>query len=180
CELDEPLTQVIVSALEDNCEHIYGDFILLSKDTPNYDLLLRKFGTATGIVGQVIVMDTDFVDLGFLGSVRSISYYYLDDEVLSEKFVRVANNDKLERLKWSMISDVSIVTVQISGNHKLCFTANEMSGLFSALRVAKVEGRVFNHYYNRTQQRKVSNPEISLLLVYGELMAHETIFERTA
>ncbi|PIO76927.1 receptor L domain protein [Teladorsagia circumcincta] len=142
CELDEPLTQAIVSALEDNCELIYGDFILASNDTPSYDLLMRKFGAATEIVGQVIVMNTELVDLGFLGSVRRISYYYFDDEIVTEKFVQVALNDKLERLKWSKLEDISIVTVQISGNPKLCFTANEMSGLFSALEVAKMEGRV--------------------------------------
>ncbi|VDO54821.1 unnamed protein product [Haemonchus placei] len=75
CELDGALTQTTILAVEDNCELIYGDFILSGKDTPSSDVLEQKFGKATILAGQLLVMDTDIVDLSFLGKVLIVEKY---------------------------------------------------------------------------------------------------------
>ncbi|KAK6040672.1 receptor L domain protein [Cooperia oncophora] len=88
CELDGRLTQESVLALDDNCPLIYGDFILTSDDTPSYDTLVRKFATATRLLGQVVVIGTDFADLGFLENVKGMdSYYATNGNLFILKFV---------------------------------------------------------------------------------------------
>ncbi|KAK5986619.1 hypothetical protein GCK32_009241 [Trichostrongylus colubriformis] len=59
-----------------------------------------------------------------------------------EKFIRIENNLKLERLGWDALEDVSVITVQFIGNRNLCYSATELITLFSTDYVNVVEGRI--------------------------------------
>ncbi|KAK6049143.1 hypothetical protein COOONC_13352, partial [Cooperia oncophora] len=76
CELDGPLTQELMNTLEDNCTIIFGNVVLPRLDPPPYETLMRKFGTVTRIVGEISVIDTQFVNLSFFGNVRDIAVEY--------------------------------------------------------------------------------------------------------
>ncbi|XGW15200.1 hypothetical protein V3C99_001022 [Haemonchus contortus] len=142
CELDGPVTQALVSTLDDNCIAVFGNFILPTVDAPSYDTLLRKFGTVTTINGEVAVVGTELVDLNFLGSLRKIFVEYdLKATEFVEKFLRIENNEKLERLGW-VLQSAGVITVQISGNPNLCYTSAEVSGLLTSEYVNSIDGRI--------------------------------------
>ncbi|KAK6010700.1 hypothetical protein OSTOST_24246, partial [Ostertagia ostertagi] len=104
CELDGPLTQALALTLEDNCTVFFGNLILRGTDTPSYETLLRKFGTATKISGEIAVIDTDFVDLSFFGNLQEVFVEYdLQATEFVEKFLRIENNEKLQRLGWNAL-----------------------------------------------------------------------------
>ncbi|XGW15192.1 hypothetical protein V3C99_001016, partial [Haemonchus contortus] len=142
CELDGALTKTTVLAVEDNCELIYGDFILSGKDTPSSDILEQKFGKASMLGGQLLVMGTDIVDLSFLGKVQIIEKYLTSTEIYDEKYIRITGNEKLERLGLDMLTEVFGVTIHISGNSNLCFTPNEMSSFIDSYYIDSIEGRI--------------------------------------
>ncbi|KAK6024598.1 hypothetical protein OSTOST_09590 [Ostertagia ostertagi] len=104
CELDGPITQALIVTIEDNCSAIYGNFTLSGNDVPSHYILQQKFGTATAIHGEVAVIGTDFTDLSFLGNLTKIYVDYdLKADVFVEKFLRIEDNDKLERLGWDAL-----------------------------------------------------------------------------
>lgn len=52
--------------------------MLPSTDRPASDVLLRKFGNATQLVGEITIVGTDVVDLSFLRNVGKIIPSYLN------------------------------------------------------------------------------------------------------
>ncbi|VDP34067.1 unnamed protein product [Heligmosomoides polygyrus] len=137
------MTTAYTQTIEDNCSGIYGKFVLPSTDRPASDVLLRKFGNATQLVGEITIVGTDVVDLSFLRNVGKIIPSYLNVKDREAKmYIRIENNSKLERLGWDMLQEVLIVAIHISNNPKLCYLTTELDALFTTRDLDAVQGRI--------------------------------------
>ncbi|KAK6745404.1 hypothetical protein RB195_011872 [Necator americanus] len=166
CELTGPITTTNINSIQDNCDYIFGKFeINGGKSAPSADLLATKFGKATNITGELAVLNTEFTDLSFLSGLMNItSIYDLYAEEFVEQFIRIENNSRLETLGWTKFQGVSMTTVQISSNPKLCYTVAELDGFLHSEFVSAVEGEICKVDYNETSVCRLTNKSTSFNL----------------
>ncbi|RCN50162.1 hypothetical protein ANCCAN_03767 [Ancylostoma caninum] len=63
CELDVPITNITINDVADNCTAIFGALYIFGPNEPSAEILMRKFGNANAVYGEVAVVNTDYEDL---------------------------------------------------------------------------------------------------------------------
>ncbi|EYC19877.1 hypothetical protein Y032_0023g762 [Ancylostoma ceylanicum] len=161
CELDGSLTTTNIDTIPDNCDYIFGKLEISGENSPNAEVLTRKFGKATNITGELAILNTNLTSLEFLSNLVNItSKYNVYAEEFIEQFVRIENNVMLERLGWDKLEVVYMSTVSISANPKLCYTVAELDALLYSEYVNVIEGKLCagdEHSGNSTHICRLAN-----------------------
>ncbi|EYC19887.1 hypothetical protein Y032_0023g767 [Ancylostoma ceylanicum] len=145
CELDGPVTNASIHEIDDDCDLILGHLIINGANSPPSEILVRKFAKATRLTGELSIFDTHYTDLSFLKNVRSIEVF--DDTpgisgVSVERFLRIEENNALERLSWHNLQYLTSATIRITGNPNLCYTTREVGALLSAWKIDVFGGNI--------------------------------------
>ncbi|EYC19889.1 hypothetical protein Y032_0023g767 [Ancylostoma ceylanicum] len=121
CELDGPVTNASIHEIDDDCDLILGHLI---------------------INGELSIFDTHYTDLSFLKNVRSIEVFDDTPGVSVERFLRIEENNALERLSWHNLQYLTSATIRITGNPNLCYTTREVGALLSAWKIDVFGGNI--------------------------------------